>query len=309
WARQIGAYEAMPSSFYLGFAVDPNGNAFVASRDGGSANFGAVTSTNSPAFGAKYDSAGILVWAREALGADAIALGTNGAVCITGKPGILAKYDNQGALVWSNSFPIGQAITLDAQENIFATGYGAGTYDGFTLTNSGGSPDFFAAKCDPSGRLQWLRQVGGVQQEGGTAIGLDEYNNVYVTSVSRIARPEPVLSIGTTVLTNVFTFAAKYDPAGNPLWARTLTSTNLARASALAVKDSADVFVGGFFSGTAAIGRLTLSSAYPCPASCAEQMFVAKLNGAEASGLPVITAGPRDQAVIAGNDVTFSVTV
>jgi catechol 2,3-dioxygenase-like lactoylglutathione lyase family enzyme len=314
WVRQIGAYEDMPTSFYFGFAVDPDGNAFVASRDGGSANFGAVTLTNSTAFLAKYDNAGSLVWAREALGADAIALGTNDAVCLTGKPGVLAKYDNQGTLVWSKPFPLGQAIALDAQENIFTTGRGVGTYDGLTLTNSGGSPDFFAAKCDSSGQLQWLRQVGGVQRQLGTAIGLDEYNNVYVTSISGNALPEPALSFGTTVLTNVFTFVAKYDPAGNPLWARAPATTNLVRAAALAVKDSSDVFVGGFFTGTASIGTLTLSNAYPCSGSsfsdpCSLQMFVAKLDGAESAGLPIITVGPQDQAVMTGNDATFSVTV
>ena len=256
WARQIGAYQNMPASSYFGFAVDPDGNAFVACRDGGSANFGAVILTNSTAFLAKYDNGGNLVWAYEALGADAIALGTNDAVCLTGYPGVLAKYDNQGTLVWSNAFPVGQAIALDAQENIFTTGYGGGTYNGLALTNSAGSPDFFAAKCDPSGRFQWLRQVGGIQQKLGTAIGLDEFNNVYVTCLSANALAEPALSFGTTVLTNAFTFAAKYDPAGNPLWARAIATTNRAGALTLAVKDSADVFLGGYFSGTASIGTL-----------------------------------------------------
>jgi hypothetical protein len=314
WVRQIGAYQTVPASYYFGFAVDPGGNAFIACRDGGSANFGAVTLTNSAAFLAKYDNAGNLVWAQEALGADAIAVGTNGAVCLTGKPGLLAKYDNQGTLVWSNSFPVGQAIVLDAQESIFTTGYGAGTYDGFTLTNSGGSPDCFTAKCDAAGQLQWLRQVGGVQQQQGMAIGLDEYGSVYVTSVSAVARPEPVLAFGTTVLTNVFTFVAKYDPAGYALWARAPAMTNRAAVFALAVKDSADAYLGGYFSGTAAIGALTLSNAYPCSGSsfsdpCSLEMFVAKLDGAEAAGLPMITAGPQDQVVMAGSDVTFSVTV
>ena len=83
-----------------------------------------------------------------------------------------------------------------------------------------------------------------MQQQHGMAIGLDEYGNVYVTSVSAIARPEPALAFGTTVLTNVFTFVAKYDPAGNPLWARAPAMTNQAAVFALAVKDSAHVLHG-----------------------------------------------------------------
>ena len=91
--------------------------------------------TNSPAFLAKYDSAGNLLWAQPAPVGDAVAFGPGGSVLLTGAPwtgpstpGVLAKYDGAGNLLWSRQFPHALAITVDGAENIYATGYGAGNY-------------------------------------------------------------------------------------------------------------------------------------------------------------------------------------
>jgi hypothetical protein len=303
WVRQVGACDTNLQSTYFGFAVDANGNAYLASRDTGSADFGSQTLTNSTAFLAKYDADGNLVWAQEALGADAIAVGTNGAICLVGSPGILAKYDNSGNLLWSRSFPIGRGITLDAQDNIYVTGYGIGTYDAFTITNSSGSGDMFVARCDSQGQILWLRQAGGVQQQRGSGIALDQFGNAYVSSFSAVGVPEPMLSFGPSTLTNVFTFAVKYDPSGNPLWARAITTTKRSSVYAVAAKDSAAVYLGGSFSGTASLG---MSRLYCYPGAA---LFAAKLDGMERAAPPAIAGQPQSQCATAGSTAAFTVTV
>jgi hypothetical protein len=305
WVRQIGATNSSPTPGYFGFSVDAAGNAYVAGRDYGSANFGSVALTNSTAFLAKYDCTGKLLWAQEALGADAIAAGADGTVCLTGSPGILAKYDSLGNLLWSRSFPVGQGIALDAQGNIYTTGYGAGIYDGFALTNSGGAADFFVAKCDPQGQLLWLRQAGGVQQQRGTGIALDPFGNVYATSASAVDIAEPMLVFGPSTLTNVFTFAVKYDSSGNPLWARAITTSGPSSALAITVKDPADVYVGGDFNGSAFLAGFTLQD----PTLAEWELFVAKLDGMEPAVPPTITRQPQSQSAATGTTVTFTVTV
>src|SRR5439155_20681518 len=117
-------------------------------------------------------------------------LASSGAVFVTGAataasatPGVLAKYDSLGNLLWSRQFPHGLAITVDATENVYSTGYGIGSYGDITITNTGAPGDFFVAKCDSTGQLVWVRQAGSVTYESGQSVGLDALGNVYVGSV------------------------------------------------------------------------------------------------------------------------------
>jgi hypothetical protein len=308
WARRIDTYTSSPSPFF-GFSVDADGNAFVARRYSGTADFGTVTVSNSDGFLAKYDSAGNLVWATNSLAADASAVGTNGTVFLTGASlnsayfaGYLAQYDALGNLVWSNAFPHGQAIALDAQQNIYTTGYGAGTWNGLTLTNVNGMSDFFAAKCDPLGNLLWLRQVGSVNGQQGTGIALDQLGNAYITGTSAMAARDPVLSFGSAVtLSNVFGFVAAYDPAGNALWARPVGTTNRATAFSLALASPESVYVAGYFYNSLTLGSFTLVDT--SPQTQVQTLFVAKLAAPE-----LVLAGTLDSLVYAaGNQLQFNV--
>jgi hypothetical protein len=303
WARRISTY---PAFFWepFGFAVDTAGNAYLAARASGTADFGSVILSNSAAFLAKYDPAGTLLWAVEALPASAIAAGANGSVYLTARTGILAKYDELGTLAWSRAFPYGQAIAVDRRENIFVTGYGLGTYDGLTITNSGGAADMFVARCSPAGQLLWLRQVGGIQQERGTSIALDGLDNVCVVGASALAYREPSLTFGPTILTNVMNFLAAYDSAGNALWALAPVATNRMAIAGVAVTDPANVYVAGGFSATSGSFGTT-----PSPSSVSfgsfslentagsmGDLFVAKLAGMEPQGsapTPAVLAGLR----------------
>jgi hypothetical protein len=291
WARRIGGY---PSNYYglFGFAVDAAGNAFVAARYSGTADFGTTSLTNGTAFLAKYDPTGTLVWATQALAVEAIAADASGAVFATGLAGILARYDPLGNLAWSRPFPCGQAIAVDAHDNLFVTGYGVGTYDGLTITNSGGSGDLFVARCASTGQLLWLRQSGGIQQERGFDLALDSFDNIYVTGGSASANPEPRLVFGTTVLTNVLKFVAKYDSAGNALWAAAPVTDGWTSVLQIAVADPADIYVAGAFGSAASFGSFTLRNddyfQY-----LATELFLARLAGLglETTGSPVSALG------------------
>ena len=323
WARRINAFNNIYSTYFyvLGFTVDAAGNAYLASWDSGTADFGAIILTISTGFLAKYDPAGTLLWATESSPAYAIAAGTNGAVYLVGSSGqgnILAKYDAPGTLAWSRSFPMSRAIALDGQENIFVTGCDLGTYDGLTITNTDvyGDYDFFVARCTPAGHLVWLRQAGSTNEEEGYGIALDKSSNVYVTGASAMLATESRLVFGLTVLTNAMTFVAKYNAAGDALWALAPTTTNRAAISGIAVTDPANVFVDGWF-GTGggsftysppfsiSFGSFTLEDSTPTM----DEMFVAKLAGVEPDGPPAIRTQPQSQLVPASASTTFTVGV
>jgi hypothetical protein len=257
WAERIAAYDyAYWDPFGLG--VDGAGNVVLASRDSGLVDFGSLVLTNSTAFLAKYDSTGNLLWASESPPADALAVGTNGSIYLTGSPGMLAKYDHLGNLLWSKPFLTAQAIILDPQENIYTTGYGGGSYNGQPVTNASGMADFYVAKCNPAGDWLWLQQAGSTQQQRGSAVALDGSGGLYVTSFSANARPDPVLSFGALTLSNVYSFLAEYDSAGNPLWVKALGTTNRLSIRGLAAADSGTIYLGGTFSSSASLGNFTL---------------------------------------------------
>jgi hypothetical protein len=289
WARQIQAGD--PSSYFpgVGFAVDPAGNVIVASPDSGTANFGPIVLTNSSAFLTKYDNAGNLLWATEALPANAIALGTNGSIYLVGggytNQGVLAKYDTNANLVWSRAFLNGLAVATDAYENLYVTGYGAGTYDGFTITNvapnpapgpagAGGGPDFFVAKCDPSGHILWLKQAGSIYGQAGMGICVDRFGDVFVSSSSRNKYPDPGLSFDSITITNVLGFVAEFDYQGHALCVFTAAANAAFRAVSGSSPDA--IYAAGSFTGTANFGRFALTNVH---GSGSLDTFLTKLAG------------------------------
>ena len=305
WVTQISAYDTnFLNSLDFGFCVDGTGNAFLMSGASGSAGFGTVTLTNSHGFLAKYDSGGNLVWAQQtSSGASAIATGANGAVYAASISGSLAKYDNLGNLLWSEPFPKGLALALDGKENIYATGYGTGVFNGVTLTNFAGLPDFFVAKCDPLGNCLWIRNLGGTQMKLGTGIALDALGNAYISCMSAELTPEPLISCGSTVLSNVFTFVAKYDPSGNALWAQPVVATNGSCAMCIAANDAQHIYAGGYsFGGTVFFGPFAFQNTNS--AFHYKMFFITKLAGSNPSAAAVLGVLP----VSSGTPFRCSVT-
>lgn len=171
-------------------ALDPAGNAFVTGTFNGTATFGATTLTSaglSDIFVAKYDPNGQLLWARRAGG---------------------AGYDN------------GAGIAVDAAGNCHITGSfeGVATFGTATLINSSPASysDVFVAKYDSAGNLVWARGTGtDFSADTGTAIAVDSLGNVLITGRSVQD------TFGVAALNNLGRiFVAKYDSAGNPVWAR-----------------------------------------------------------------------------------------
>jgi hypothetical protein len=94
-----------------------------------------------------------------------------------------------------------------------------------TLKSDGGT-DVFLAKYDRLGRLDWVLQAGGPEDDQGFDIAFDAGRNIYLTGVFRdsatfrgVRGPEEtVTGSGQTM------FLAKYAPTGVLLWVRTGTS-------------------------------------------------------------------------------------
>jgi|GEM_PF-961717 len=247
WIRQFGASNAPPPGLEHAYALalDPAGNPVITGTVFANANFG---STN-------------LVLA-----------GT--------QDGFLAKYDTNGTLQWarpigSTAFGEGRGLASDAAGNLYVSGF----FTGSILSNgvpiaSAGSSDVFVAKFSSTGGLIWLRTAGGAGADQAEDLSLDPQGNVVITGTFAATA-----TFGATTLTSAGgadVFVAKYDNAGNLLWARSGGGTGDENSfgADLTTDRVGNVYVTGAFQGTAQFGSTTLTSAG------SDDVFVAKYSPA-----------------------------
>ena len=178
----------------------------------------------------------------------------------------LAKYNASGNYVWTKSMggtdqDAGKSIALDGSGNILLTGYfngtnaidfdpGAGTAN---LTGAGVS-DLFFAKYNASGDHVWAKGIGGIGSDRAASLVLDGSGHVLLTGYfygtvdfDPGAGTADLISVGG----NDEIFFAKYDAAGNYVWAKRLGGTGYDQGTSLALDGSGNLLLSGFFSGTA----------------------------------------------------------
>ncbi len=110
----------------------------------------------------------------------------------------------------------------------------------------------------PPTAWRWARSAGGTGVDRANKVAVDAQGNTYVAGgFSGTAR------FGGTTLTSAGAmdgFVAKYDTAGNLLWANRFGSPADDEALGLAVGPDGTVYMSGFFNGIISVGGNTLSS-------------------------------------------------
>lgn len=131
----------------------------------------------------------------------------------------IAKYDaNTHRQLWvrqvgdSGGETYGQGITTDGSGNIYLTGYTSVGISGQILQ---GNQDYFIAKYDADGNLQWTREVGAPNgTTGGNGISISGDDKIYITGDTNVGIS------GQTLQGTKDYFVAQYDVNGNLLWTR-----------------------------------------------------------------------------------------
>jgi mRNA-degrading endonuclease HigB of HigAB toxin-antitoxin module len=303
WAKQAVGTDY---KYGNGIAVDGSGNSYVTGNFYGSATFGSTTLTSGTgiddAFIAKYDAAGNVIWAKQTVGTDyeygnGIAVDASGNSYVTGyfygsaifgsttlnssgnNDVFVAKYDAMGNAIWArnaggtNTRAYGFGIALDSSGNSHVTGFfiGSATFGNTTLTSSG-NYDIFVAKYDAAGNPLWAKKAGSSNEDRGYGIAVDGSGNAYVTGSF-----QNTITFGSTILTSGGfgdVFVAKFDAAGNALWARKAGGASGDYANGIALDGSGNSYVTGYFYGSAAFGSTTLTS------SGSYDVFIAKYDAA-----------------------------
>ncbi len=292
WARRAGGTEGDAASR---IAVDAGGNSYVTGIFRGTASFSTTeltSSGNADIFIAKYDASGNVLWAKQAGGPDIdasknIEVDSSGNSYITGEflgsatfgsttlnsnggyDAFIAKYDASGNMLWAKqsggtSLEVGRGIAVDGSGNPYITGYfeGSAIFGSTTLTSSG-SYDVFIAKYDANGNFQWANRAGSSGDDFGRNVSVDDNGNSYITGTFR-----GLASFGSTTLTSSGLediFIARYDAAGNVLWAKKAGGTSKDAGNGIGVDGSGNPYITGEFQGNATFGSILLTSTGSLP--------------------------------------------
>lgn len=169
----------------------------------------------------------------------------------------LAKYDPTGTLQWvrtagGTGFDAGQGVAVDANGDVYITGYFEGTaaFDGTNSINALGSFDAFLAKYDPAGNLLWVFGQGGPDVDNGRAISFDNFGSVYM-----VGEFENSMNIGLSSLTSLGMqdiFLARYDATtSNPDWGVQYGGDSTDRCYDVYAGYDGAIFICGLYDGLA----------------------------------------------------------
>ncbi len=191
----------------------------------------------------------------------------------------LTKYDPSGNVLWARSAGGSGteeilSISTDKAGNAYCVGEFESpsiTFGSTTLIKSGYFDyDFFFVKYSPTGNVLWAKRAGASSMDEAVSIAADSAGNTYMTGYYN-----DTLTLGSTVLItkgNYDIFIAKYDAAGNNLWAKSIGSTGSDLSTALALDGKGNLFITGYFdSPSITFGSNTLNCS-----SASSDFFIAK---------------------------------
>ncbi|HEY0029400.1 MAG TPA: SBBP repeat-containing protein, partial [Bacteroidia bacterium] len=256
WAKRCGLY-----AFDLGYGVgtDNSGNVYIAGKYERNAYFGGKyvsCAGNHDIYIAKYGPSGSFKWVRTAGGS-------------------IGDYAH--------------AIAVDGDGNCYITGeYETTTYFGSIALKSKGNNDVFVAKYDTNGKLIWVKNLGGgTANDRGLSITLSG-GNVYVSGrfqgAAYLGGVEVVTAGGTDI------FIAKYTTGGSFQWVKRAGGSGDDEGYAISNDPSGNLYMTGYFSGTAKFGGVSVTS------KGGTDVFIAKYNSSGSVIWVKRTGGTGDDA-------------
>jgi hypothetical protein len=247
----IAKYDALGNYLYAkgmegqcsgkSIAVDGAGNAFITGSYGGTIDFDPGAGVHEltclgtgDLFVARYDVSGNYVYAKR-------------------MGGIASPGDGYEA--------VGNSITVDGSGNTYITGQYSGIIDfdpgaGEANLTGAGYWDIFIARYDGSGNYVYARPIGNESYDVGNGIQVDGLGSIVITgSFTGMVDFDP--GPGTANLisgpSSTDIFVARYDAAGNYLYARAMTSATQSGAGfglGVATDGPGNTYITGYFGST-----------------------------------------------------------
>lgn len=281
WSRSYGS-----TGFDIGYAVavDGDDNVIATGYFNGTVDFGGgglMSAGGSDVFLVKLDDTGAHVWSKRlgGTGTDvgyAVAVDVAGSVFVAGgfdgtvnfgggdltSAGgadiFVVKFDANGAFLWSKRFgstlgdyAFGLAVHVS---DVIVAGVFRGTVDfGGGALVSLGFDDLYVARFDGLGTHEWSARNGNTLFDRANAICLDGAGNIFLAGQFQGTVSGQIAS-GTNA------FLSKYSPTGTFQWFLGFGGTGSDIAKGVAADDAGDVYLTGYFDGTASFGGTPLVS-------------------------------------------------
>ena len=163
------------------------------------------------------------------------------------------------------AYDYGYGIDTDPAGNVYVAGKYelAANFSGITLTDRG-NHDIYLAQYSPTGTLNWIKTAGGPTGDYAQALDCD---GTYVYIAGEIEGYGTTVTFDGTPSVNVTctgdndAFLAKYDLTGNLLWAISEGGLESDKALGVAADNDGNVYICGYFKGTADFGGTIVTGA------------------------------------------------
>lgn len=281
WAAQAGSATLSDASADL--ALDASGNLYMTGAIQGSSDFGngiilTTPSTAPDIFVSKHNASGQIVWAvRYGTTSQEVGRGistdSEGNIYVIGSFGtsitfenitltstngasFLLKLNSGGAVQWAITISDSYAsdITIDNSNNIYITG-------NFTdnSTNYGG---LFISKYNTSGAQTWFKTYDvSFHLKAAFAIAYDNMGNLIICGryMTQLVLGSYILNASNAIL-DIDAFIAKFDPSGNVLWAKQVTTLGQGQDElrSVAVDKADNIYTIGKVDSTAIVDNITI---------------------------------------------------
>jgi len=172
----------------------------------------------------------------------------------------LAKYNPATGFSWAVA-PVlcqqvqGEALAIDDQNNIYVTGYFAGTIDfgsGYHFTSSYIST--FIAKYSSSGTLVWVKRVGG-ENNNPRSIATDAEGNIIIAGQFQGDISYETASFNSF---NMAVYILKIGRNGELKWMNRSTGSFMATPRSVSISPDGGVIFTGMFNTTVSFGSISL---------------------------------------------------
>ena len=177
--------------------------------------------------------------------------------------GFFAKFNSNGNIKWAKHKFAGFSrprISFLGSDIVMAGAFNANptTIDTVTMIPVG-LYDGFITRMDSLGKIKWIEQFGGVDQDGFSGICTNSLNEIYAVGFFN-----DTITINGTSLINAGgdILIAKFNQNGGLLWARQTHATGNSTANSV-ITDNANIYVTGLFAGNASFGNNNISTTNP----------------------------------------------
>jgi hypothetical protein len=153
----------------------------------------------------------------------------------------------------------GQSVAIDGSDNVYITGYFSGTDADFNIGGtadthtSAGLEDIFLTKINADASYGYTKTLGGTDRDYGRSLAVDSSDNVYITGYFRgTADFDPGSATDNHAAAgeeDIFLTKINFD--GSYDLTETMGGTDRDYGQSLAVDDSVNVYLTGYFRGTA----------------------------------------------------------